>query len=98
MYLSHVENFQRHITTCAFKISGGVDLSASVSVSRTKQNSISTMFTNKITKAFLDGVYAILDGMMHLASVENITDIPARLEGAPVDAEDRSDPVCLIID
>lgn len=73
VYLSQMRTFQRHITTCAFKIAGGVDLAPSaISSSRsTKQHPIPPEFTGKITKAFLDSLYAVLDGLVHLASDES---------------------------
>ncbi|KAI0360481.1 hypothetical protein OH77DRAFT_1445304 [Trametes cingulata] len=75
LYLSQMRTFEKQITTCAFKIAGGVDLSSSASSpSRpTKQNPIPTEFVAKITKAFLDSLYAFLDGMVHLASDESPT-------------------------
>ena len=72
VYLSQMRLFQKHITTSSFKIAGGVDLSASGSSSRqTKQNPIAPEFVMKITKAFLDSLYAFLDGLVHLASDES---------------------------
>ncbi|KAI0776491.1 exocyst complex component Sec5-domain-containing protein [Irpex lacteus] len=73
VYLSQIRIFQRQMTTGAFKIAGGVDLSGySAPTSRlAKQNSISSMFVSKITKAFLDTLYAFLDGLVHLASDES---------------------------
>lgn len=69
MYLSQMETFQRQITTAAFKIAGGVDLSSNASVSKpVKQNPVPPAFISKITKAFLDVIYAFLDGLVHLAS------------------------------
>ncbi|OBZ78171.1 Exocyst complex component 2 [Grifola frondosa] len=76
VYLSQMRTFQKHVTTCAFKIAGGVDLTSSSSTSSTrltKQNAIATEFVAKITKAFLDTVYAFLDGLVHLASDESPT-------------------------
>ncbi|KDQ60180.1 hypothetical protein JAAARDRAFT_205190 [Jaapia argillacea MUCL 33604] len=74
VYLSHMQLFQRQITTAAFKISGGVDLSTSLSSSKpTKQYPIPAEFMSKITKAFLDSLYAFLDGLVHLASDESPT-------------------------
>lgn len=75
IYLSQMRAFQKQITTCAFKVAGGVDLSSSASSSSrpTKQNPIPTEFVAKITKAFLDSLYAFLDGMVHLASDESPT-------------------------
>jgi exocyst complex component 2 len=72
-----MELFQRHVTTAAFKIAGGIDLSSNVSVTKTiKQNTVAPAFLSKITKAFLDALYAFLDGLVHLASDESpiITD------------------------
>lgn len=69
LYLSQMEVFQRQITTAAFKIAGGVDLSANPSAGKLiKQNPIPSVFISKITKAFLDVLYAFLDGLAHLAS------------------------------
>ncbi|KAI0674523.1 exocyst complex component Sec5-domain-containing protein [Trametes maxima] len=75
VYLSQMRTFQKQITTSAFKVAGGVDLSSSASSSSrpTKQNPIPTEFVAKITKAFLDSLYAFLDGMVHLASDESPT-------------------------
>ncbi|KAJ7637152.1 exocyst complex component sec5 [Roridomyces roridus] len=70
-YLTQMELFQRQVTTAAFKIAGGVDL-ATTSLSRpAKQNPIPVAFVSKITKAFLDALYAFLDGLVHLASEES---------------------------
>ncbi|THH31004.1 hypothetical protein EUX98_g3179 [Antrodiella citrinella] len=77
VYLTQIRLYQRHITTCAFRIAGGVDLAPSAtSSSRVKQNSIAQSFVGKITKAFLDSLYAFLDGMVHLASDEGSSDKP----------------------
>ncbi|KAH7882412.1 exocyst complex component Sec5-domain-containing protein [Phlebopus sp. FC_14] len=71
-YMSTLEVFQRHMATSAFKIAGGIDLSSTSSSLRTiKQNHISSAFTLKITKAFLDAVYAFLDGLVHLTSSQS---------------------------
>lgn len=67
-----MEHFQRHLTTAAFKLAGGVDLSSSVSLSKpVKQNPVPQVFVTKITKAFLDALYAFLDGLVLLASDES---------------------------
>lgn len=72
VYLSQVELFQRQITTAAFKIAGGIDLSSNMTMSKQiKQNPIAPAFVAKITKAFLDVLYAFLDGLVHLASEES---------------------------
>lgn len=74
IYLSEIRDFQRHITTGAFKIAGGVDLSSASAASSSrlvKQNPIGPAFIQKLTKAFLDTLYAFLDGLVHLASDES---------------------------
>ncbi|TFK41615.1 exocyst complex component Sec5-domain-containing protein [Crucibulum laeve] len=70
-YLSQIELFQRHLTTTAFKLAGGVDLSASSVGKPPRQNAIPQAFMAKITKAFLDALYAFLDGLVLLASDES---------------------------
>ncbi|KAJ6486945.1 exocyst complex component sec5 [Mycena sanguinolenta] len=71
-YLTQMELFQRQVTTAAFKLAGGVDLASSSSLSKTvRQNPIPAAFVSKITKAFLDALYAFLDGLVHLASDES---------------------------
>ncbi|KXN89146.1 Exocyst complex component 2 [Leucoagaricus sp. SymC.cos] len=71
-YLSYMEHFQRHLTTAAFKLAGGIDLSSSTSLSKpVKQNPIPQAFVTKITKAFLDSLYTFLDGLVLLASDES---------------------------
>lgn len=69
-YLSQFELFQRHMTTAAYKIAAGADLPASSSKS-SKQSPIPQVFASKITKAFLDAIYAFLDGLVLLASTES---------------------------
>lgn len=69
-YLGQIEVFQRHMTTAAFKIAGGVEASSSVT-RPLKQHPIPSAFVTKITKAFLDALYAILDGLVLLASDES---------------------------
>ncbi|PPQ80928.1 hypothetical protein CVT26_014961 [Gymnopilus dilepis] len=57
------------MTTAAFKLGGGLEPG---SVARSaKQAPISQIFVSKIMKAFLDALYAILDGMVLLASDES---------------------------
>lgn len=70
-YLEQMELFQRHLTTAAFKIAGGVDLSSTSLTKPTKQHPIPQAFVSKITKAFLDALYAFLDGLVLLASDES---------------------------
>ena len=70
LYLSSIEILQRHATTSAFKLAGGVELSTSLT-KQIKQNAIAPVFTAKITKAFLDAMYAFLEGFVILASDES---------------------------
>ncbi|QRV81990.1 exocyst complex component Sec5 [Ceratobasidium sp. AG-Ba] len=67
-YLPRMHFFQKHNTTAAFKIAGGADLGPSHSDS--KQRPVPAVFTSKISKTFLDSLYAFLDGLGHLASPE----------------------------
>ncbi|KAJ8087260.1 Exocyst complex component S5 [Marasmius tenuissimus] len=69
-YLTQMEVFQRHVTTAAFKLAGGVDLSSSSLTKPLKQNPIPSAFVTKITKAFIDALYAFLDGLVLLSSNE----------------------------
>ena len=68
-YLSRFELFQRHMTTVAYRIAAGADLPTSSSKS-SKQSPIPQVFASKITRAFLDAIYAFLDGLVLLASSE----------------------------
>ncbi|KAJ7695444.1 exocyst complex component Sec5-domain-containing protein [Mycena rosella] len=70
-YLTQMELFQRHVTTAAFKLAGGVDLATASIAKPVRQNPIPAAFVGKITKAFLDALYAFLDGLVHLASDES---------------------------
>ncbi|KAJ7237307.1 exocyst complex component sec5 [Mycena haematopus] len=71
-YLTQMELFQRQVTTAAFKLAGGVDLATTSSLTKpVRQNPIPAAFVSKITKAFLDALYAFLDGLVHLASEES---------------------------
>ncbi|RDB30270.1 Exocyst complex component 2 [Hypsizygus marmoreus] len=67
-YLDQMELFQRHLTTAAFKLAGGVDLNATSLTKPTKQHPVPQAFVAKVIKAFLDALYAFLDGMVLLAS------------------------------
>ncbi|KAJ3517910.1 hypothetical protein NLJ89_g205 [Agrocybe chaxingu] len=69
-YLAQIEIYQQHMTTTAFKLAGGVDPSSSLTRS-SKQNPVPQAFISKITKAFLDAIYAFLDGLVLLASTES---------------------------
>jgi exocyst complex component 2 len=102
VYLVHMETFQRHVTTAAYKIAGGVDLSSSSLTKQSKQSPIPTAFISKITKAFLDSLYAYLDGMVTLASNEAppvtlkrpVANAPAA-SSDPIDLLDLSNTVSL---
>ncbi|THH07884.1 hypothetical protein EW145_g3080 [Phellinidium pouzarii] len=69
-YLNQMQTFQRHLTTEAFKIAGGIDFNISAA-KVTRQHRIAVNFTAKITKSFLDSLYAFLDGLVLLASEES---------------------------
>lgn len=94
-----MERFQRHLTTAAFKLAGGVDVSSSIPFRPVKQNPIPQVFITRITKGFLDALYAFLDGLVLLASDESpiVTgDILAKMESSGtnhLDLFDLSDGV-----
>ncbi|KAG9311750.1 exocyst complex component Sec5-domain-containing protein [Chiua virens] len=69
-FMPVLDVFQRHLTTSALKIAGGIELSSTSSSFRTIQNQILPAVAGKITKAFLDAIYAFLDGLIHLTSPE----------------------------
>ncbi|CCL99103.1 uncharacterized protein FIBRA_01117 [Fibroporia radiculosa] len=75
VYLAKLRAFQKEMSTCAFKIAGGADLStSSLSVSRSgKRKGVAPELTSRITKAFLDSLFAVLDGLVHLASDDSPT-------------------------
>jgi exocyst complex component 2 len=81
--------FQKHNTTAAFKIAGGADLGPTSSDS--KQRPVPTVFTSKISKTFLDSLYAFLDGLAHLASSEYSSAQSIRSE-----ARSKSNSVALV--
>ncbi|KAG2106117.1 exocyst complex component Sec5-domain-containing protein [Suillus cothurnatus] len=70
-YLTYLESFMRHLATSAFKIAGGVSTDGGPGVLRvTQQNIVPPAFISKITKAFLDAIYAVLDGFVILVAEE----------------------------
>ncbi|KAK0192271.1 exocyst complex component sec5 [Armillaria mellea] len=73
LYLTQMEVFQRHVTTAAYKLAGGVDLSSVSLTKPTKQNPITAAFVTKITRTFIDVLYSFLNGMVQLVS----TDMPS---------------------
>lgn len=64
-YLSHIQFFQRQVTTWALKFASGAEPSSSSS--RLGRRPIPNEFVIKITKAFLDSTYAFLDGLVFSA-------------------------------
>lgn len=90
------------MTTTAFKLAGGVEPSSSLAKA-TKQNPIPAIFVFKITKAFLDALYSLLDGMVLLASDESpiVSDrfhdlTNSTTEGLnPLELVDLKDGVCI---
>lgn len=113
VYLSRIHDFQKHVTTCAFKIAGGVDLSSSSNMSSSrsgKRKTVAPEFSSKIIKAFLDSLYAFLDGLVHLASDDSPTmaeaqptlaDMSSTLTGAHplelVDIQDADNRLLLVV-
>jgi exocyst complex component 2 len=67
-YLEQIELFQRQLTTATFKLAGGVELSSSSLLKSSKQHATPQAFVSKIVKAFMDTLYAFLDGLVLLAS------------------------------
>ncbi|KAG6916419.1 hypothetical protein DXG01_006823 [Tephrocybe rancida] len=67
-HLGQMELFQRQLTTAGFKLAGGVDLASSALAKPAKQNPVPQAFVSKVTKAFVDALYAFLDGLVTLAS------------------------------
>ena len=102
-YLGQIEIFQRHMTTAAFKIAAGVDASSSAT-RPLKQPPIPAGFVTKITKGFLDALYAILDGLVLLASDESPvvhgkrpdTSNAVQLGLNPLEPLDLTDSVCQV--
>ena len=77
VYLNLMQAFEKHNTTVAFKIAGGLDVSSSSSSSRTvKQNAIPSTFMTKISRTFFDSLYGFLDGLANLVSDPEMTTIP----------------------
>jgi len=81
-YLAQVETYQRHLTTITYKIAGGGGDDPSVPSSTLRssarqQNSSSypavvpMMLVTKVIKGFVESLFAVLDGMMLLASVQS---------------------------
>lgn len=71
LYLANLESFMRHLATSAFKIAGGISTDSGSGVLRaTQQNTVPPAFVSKITKAFLDAIYAVLDGFLVLVTEE----------------------------
>ncbi|PFH47085.1 hypothetical protein AMATHDRAFT_68442 [Amanita thiersii Skay4041] len=69
-YLVQIEHFQRHMTTAAFKIAMG-DSSPGSPRPSGRQNPMNQTNVAKIMRAFLDALYAFLDGLVLLASDES---------------------------
>ena len=73
LHLEQMELFQRHMTTVAFRLAGGVDPSATSASKFAKQNPIPQALTAKVVKAFFDALYALVDGLVILASSKSST-------------------------
>ena len=70
IYLSRIHKFQKHNTTGAYKIATIAGTSAESTSGRSLKKPIASEFTTKITKGFIDCLYAILDGFVPLAMGE----------------------------
>ena len=100
-YLSQIQLFQRQVTAGAFKLAGGIDITSNPSSSRLiKQNPVPATFVTRIAKAFLDTLYAFLDGLVHLASDESpkmlekdVSDVNSSNEPNPLELVDIENPV-----
>jgi hypothetical protein len=71
LYLTQIQSLQRHITTAAFRLAGGLDLTPGASGRPVEQHPVQPAFVQKIVRSFLDALYAFLDGLVHLASEES---------------------------
>lgn len=58
--------FQKHNISSAYRLAGGNDPFSAVKTPSKK--TIRSEFASKISKTFLDALYAFLDGLVHLAS------------------------------
>ncbi|KII91212.1 hypothetical protein PLICRDRAFT_173102 [Plicaturopsis crispa FD-325 SS-3] len=98
LYLAQMEMFQKHITTAAFKIAGGVDLSSQqmASTKPVKQNAIAAAFVSKITSVFFDAMYAFLDGLVLLASDDTIVSPAKRMATADSATTTGTNPLELL--
>jgi exocyst complex component 2 len=103
-YLEQIELFQRQLTTAAFRLAGGVEVSSSSSlVKSSKQHPIPQTFVSKIVKAFMDSLYALLDGLVLLASDASpivtgkrlITDTSLSMGPNSLELLDLTDNVCV---
>ncbi|KAF9239346.1 exocyst complex component Sec5-domain-containing protein [Melanogaster broomeanus] len=101
--LSLLEVFQRHLATAEFKIAGGIELSSSASSFRTiQQNHIPPAFALKITRTFLDAVYAFLDGLVRLTSPEwsvtiETSNVGQSMPSKPFDLSDANTRLLLVL-
>ncbi|KAF8329383.1 exocyst complex component sec5 [Cantharellus anzutake] len=68
LFLSQIQKFQTYVTTCTYKIAGGIDISNPKTP--TKQLPIGREFSSKIQRTFLDSVYALLDGLELLSRAQ----------------------------
>ena len=68
VYFTKVHVFQKHNATAAYKIAGGVDPTAVYSAMPQSRRPLGPEFASNISKAFLDALYAFLDGLVHLVS------------------------------
>ncbi|KAG8911204.1 hypothetical protein FRC00_006898, partial [Tulasnella sp. 408] len=94
-YLTRIHKFQKHNTTGAYKIA---TISGSGSGGgRSQQKMVPPEFTSKITKAFLDCLYAILDGFIPLATEERSESLTIPTNTGVLDLKDTDVRVLLVI-
>ncbi|KAG0708035.1 exocyst complex component Sec5-domain-containing protein [Suillus ampliporus] len=92
LYLNYLESFMRHLATSAFKIAGGISADSGSGMLRAaQQNVVPPVFITKITKAFLDAMYAILDGMVVLVAEE----VPPGVVGGAPEREGKQELIDL---
>lgn len=93
-YLSLIEAYQNHNTTSAWQIAGGSRDSGS-----SKAAAVPMTFISKVKNAFLDSLYFLLDGLVHLAfsDYEPLPTIDRNRESSRVDPKDAETRILLTL-
>ncbi|KAG8937046.1 hypothetical protein FRC03_004111 [Tulasnella sp. 419] len=92
-YLSQIHKFQKQNTTCAYKIASGTVVQSSST--RSVKQPIAPDFTTRIIKAFLDCLYAMLDGLKSLALEPPTDEVKRRYTSHVPDSDTKVPPVDL---